>query len=175
MDAGTRRGEPQRCPAAQSRWIVRAGRLDLRATLVPGGADDLLEEGIGHSLGIVVWIDDQKVDGPDEATGPHRRPERQDGASDDGTLGLSDEDACLRQVDELTEQVRGIERTRVTVVGQVSAAEGDETIDIRDTGGSDQVFHAEGSYLAGRRPSPLDRGGTDPWSGPIASDPVARE
>ena len=35
---------------------------------------------------------------------------------------------------------------------------GDEPIDIRDTGGSDQVFHAEGLHLAGRRPSPLDRG-----------------
>ena len=55
-------------------------------------------------------------------------------------------------------------------------AQGDETIDVGDTGGSDQVFHAEGSYLAGRRPSPLDRG-SDPWSapGPRASSGRRRE
>ena len=45
---------------------------------------------------------------------------------------------------------------------QGAVAQGDEAIDVRDTGGSDQVFHAGGCYLAGladRRPRPeLDRG-----------------
>jgi hypothetical protein len=82
-------------------------------------------------------IDDQQVDGPDEAAGPDRWTERQDGASDHGPLRLGDEDAGLRQVHELTEQVPCIERAGVMVVTKVTAAEGDETIDIRDTGGSD--------------------------------------
>ena len=59
-------------------------------------------------------------------------------------LRLGDEDARLRQVDELAEQIGGIERARATGGTKVRVAQGDETIDIRDTGCSDQVFHAEG-------------------------------
>ena len=114
----------------------------------------------------MIGIDDQQVDGPDEAAGPDRWAEGQDGPTDDGPLCLGDEDTGLRQIDELTQEIRGIERARVTVVTKVAAAKGDDPIDIRDTGGSDQVFHAEGSYLAGRRPSPLDRGPSDLGSVP---------
>ena len=104
-----------------------------------------------------------EIDGADEAAGADRGPKGQDGPADDDALRLGDEDAGLRQVYELTEEVRGVERARVMVDPKVAVAQGDETIDVRDTGGSDQVFHAEGSYLAGRRPSPLDRG-PDPES-----------
>ncbi len=82
---------------------------------------------------------------------------------------FGDEDAGLREVDELAEQIRGIERAGATIHTKVPVAQGDETIDIRDTGRSDQVFHAEGSNLAGRRPS-LDRG-LRPWAGTGARAP----
>jgi hypothetical protein len=113
----------------------------------------------------VAGIDDQEVDGPDEASGPDRWTKGQDGPTDHGSLRLGDEDAGLREVHELTEQIRCVERARVTVFTKVVAAKGDETIDIRDTRDSDQVFHAEASYLAGRRPSPLDRGPIRPRVG----------
>ena len=160
---------PRRTPAppsGQGRRVVRAGCLDDGAALVAGRADGLLEEGAGDPVGVVVGIDDQEVDGPDEAAGAHRRAEGEDGPADDVALRLGDEDAGLRQVDELAEQVGGIERARATVDTTVSVAQRDETIDIRDTGGSDQVFHAEGSHLAGRRPLPLDRGRSDRGPGP---------
>src|SRR5690349_17499369 len=54
LDPRTGRGEPQRCPAAEDRWIVRSGRVDLGATLVPGRSDDFLEQCSGHPVGIVV-------------------------------------------------------------------------------------------------------------------------
>ena len=60
----------------------------------------------------MVGVDDQEVDGADVPAGADRRPKREDGATDDVPLRLGDEDAGLREVDELAEQIRGTERAR---------------------------------------------------------------
>ena len=131
----------------------------------------VLEERVGHSVGVMVGVDDQEIDRADETTCADRGSKGQDGPTHDDALCLGDEDARLRQVDELAHEVRGIERARVTVDTKVCVAQGDETIDIGDTGCSDQVFHAEGSYLAGRRPLPLARGPPTPGSVPGGQRP----
>ena len=145
-------------PAGPLRWIARKGGFDDAAALVARRADELLEERVRHSVGVMVGVDDQEIDRADEATGADRGSKGQDGPTHDDALSFGDEDAGLRQVDELAHEVRGIERAGVTVDTKVRVAQCDETIDIGDTGYSDQVFHAEGSYLAGRRPLPLARG-----------------
>ena len=104
---------PMASQRRERRVVLRAGRLDERAALVAGRADDLLDESVRHPVGVVVGIDDQEVDGPDEATRADRRSEREDGAAHDVPLGLGDEDARLRQVDELAEQISRIERARI--------------------------------------------------------------
>ncbi len=127
----------------------------------------------------MVGVDDQKIDGADVPTGNDRRTKRQDGTAHDVPLCLGDEDAGLRQVDELTEQIRGRKRAGTTIHANVIAAQGDESIDSRHTGCSDQVFHAEGSYLAGRRPiSPRPGAHSDPTVGtwrPATHPNVKRE
>jgi hypothetical protein len=80
-------------------------------------------------------------------------------------MRLRDEDTGLRQVHELTQQIPGVEWAGVALGTKVRVAQGDETIDIGDTGGSDQVFHAEGSHLAGRRPCPSTGASHRPWAG----------
>src|SRR5215207_7157173 len=75
----TGRGEPLRRPAADRRRIVRAGCLHQGAALVAGRADDLLEEGVRHSVGVMVGIDDQKVDGADVSTCTDGWSKSQDG------------------------------------------------------------------------------------------------
>jgi len=121
----------------------------------------------------MVGIDDQEIDRADEAASADRGSKSQDGPTHDDALRLGDEDAGLREVHELTEQIRGIERAGGTIHTKVHVAERDETIDIRDTGCSDQVFHAEGSNLAGRRPYP-STGDSDPGSAPAARYPLPR-
>ena len=48
---------------------------------------------------------------PDEAAGTDRRTQREDRPTHDEALRLGDDDAGLRQVDELAEEIRGSERT----------------------------------------------------------------
>jgi hypothetical protein len=93
-------------------------------------------------VGIVVGVDDQEIDRPDETARADRRSEREDGAAHDVPLGLGDEDARLRQVDELAEQISRVERARIAADAQFRVAQRDETVDIRDAGGPDQIFHA---------------------------------
>ncbi len=111
----------------------------------------------------MVGIDDQEIDSTDEAARLDRWAKSQNGSTHDLALRLRHEDTGLRQVDELTEQIRRPERTRATVSIDRLLAQGDESIDVRHAGGSDQVFHAEGSFLAGgdRLPS---TGVADTWS-----------
>ena len=173
MDARTGRGEPHGRPATKGRRIVRASCLHDGAALVAGRAESLFEKGLRDPVGVMVGVDDQEIDGADETARSNGRTQGQDGPAHDAAVRLGDEDAGLRQVDQLTEQIRGVEWAGVTVDTKVRVAQRDETIDIRDTGGSDQVFHAEGRYLAGRRPSPLDRGSFRPEVGTGARDPFA--
>ena len=60
-------------------------------------------------------IDDQEVDGPDEAAGDDRRSQGEDRPTDDVSLRLGDDDTGLRQVDELAKEVSGIERALATI------------------------------------------------------------
>ena len=106
-------------------------------------------------------IDDQEVDGPDEAAGDDRRTQGEHRPTYDVSLRLGDDDTGLREVDELTKEVRGTERSSATVAIDGRAAKGDEPIDIRDTGCSDQVFHADGSYLAGLAVRSFDRSSSE--------------
>jgi hypothetical protein len=105
----------------------------------------------------VAGIDDQQVDGPDKAAGHDRRSQGEDRPTHDVSLRLGDDDTGLRQVDELAEEIRGIERALATIDPTVLIAQGDDAVDIGDTGCSDQVFHADGSYLAGLAVRSLDR------------------
>lgn len=93
-------------------------------------------------------IDDQKVYGPDIATGDDRWPQGEDRPTHDMPLRLGNDDSRLRKIDELTQEVRSVERARATVHLTTLVAQGDEPVDVRDTGCSDHVFHADGSYLA---------------------------
>jgi hypothetical protein len=60
--------------------------------------------------GVVLRVDDQEVDRADVPAGADRRPEREDRATDHHALRLRDDDARLRQVDQLAHQIRGTER-----------------------------------------------------------------
>lgn len=135
-------------PAGPLRRVVCEGRLDDAATLVLGRPDDLLEKRVGHAIGIMPGIDDQEVHGADEAAGTNRRPQGQDGPTDDLATNLGHEDACLREIDQLSEQVTGVERP-VSGAPNGAVAQGDEPLDVRDAGGSDQVFHAGECHLTG--------------------------
>ena len=158
LETRTGEGKALRRPAVECRRVVWGDGFHEGAAFVARRADEVLEEGVRHAVRIMVGVDDQEIDRADEPTSADRGPKGQDGPAHDDALRLGDEDAGLRKVHQLAHEVRGIERAGVTAHTKVRVAQCDETIDIGDTGCSDQVFHAEGSYLAGRRPSPLDRG-----------------
>ena len=120
----------------------------------------------------MVGVDDHEIDGADETSGANGRSKGQDGPADHDALGLGDEDTRLRKVDELAEKGRGVERSIVTVAGHDAVTQDDDAVDVRYPGRSNQVFHAEGRNLAGRRPS-APRPGPDPGSVPMARDSAA--
>ena len=98
---------------------------------------------------------------PTKPPADDRRPQGEDRPTYDVSLRLGDDDTGLRQVDELAEEVRGIERALATIDPTTVIAQGDDPVDIGDTGCSDQVFHADGSYLAGLAARPLDRSSSE--------------
>ena len=149
LEARTSEGKALRRPAVECRRVVRADGFHESAALVARRSDEVLQERIRHSVRVMVGVDDQEIDRADEAPGADRGSEGQNGPTHDDALGFGDEDAGLRQIHQLAHEVRGIQRAGVTVDTKVRVAERDETIDIRDTGCSDQVFHAEGSTSQG--------------------------
>lgn len=90
--------------AGPLRRVVRKVCLDDAAALVACRAEKLLEQRVGHAIRVMVGIDHDQVHGSDVATGPDRGPESEDRTSDHFAPGLGDEDACLREVDQLSEQ-----------------------------------------------------------------------
>jgi hypothetical protein len=128
---------------------LRQGRFHDTAALVACRSDDLLNEGIGHAINVVVGIHHEKVHRPHESAGANRRPEGEDRPADHLTPNLGDEDAGLREVDQLSEQVRWRERTRSVRRPDGSIAQGDEPIDVGDASGSNQIFHAGWCHLVG--------------------------
>ena len=87
------------------RRVVREGRLDDGAALVACRPEELLQQRVGDAIRVMVGIDHDEVHGADEATGPDGRTEGENRASDHLAPSLGDEDAGLREVDQLSEQV----------------------------------------------------------------------
>jgi hypothetical protein len=81
-------------------------------------------------------------------------------------LCFGHEHAGLRQVDELSQEIGRAQRTRAAIGPHSGIAQGDDSFDIGDTGRSDQVFHADGSNLAGSATRVLDRDSTEMTPGP---------
>ena len=122
------------------------------------------------SFDIVSKVDHQEVDGPDVPACADRRSEREDRTADNRLSSLGHEDACLREIHELAQQIGRAEGAAGALEAHGSFAQGDDSLDIGDTGRSDQVFHADGSNLAGSaamvldRVRPRDTGARDPPS-----------
>ena len=166
LDTRAGRGEAHPFPAGECRRVVRRDSLNDSATLVTRRSEQLFEQRLGDPLGVVRRIDDQEIDRSDVATGANGRSEGEDRTTDNGPPSFGDNDAGLRQVDELAEEIGRTERALTTTDAQRFVAQGNKTLDIGDTGRSDQVFHADGSNLAGPATMVLDRGSTEMTPGP---------
>ena len=155
--------KPRRLQRACSAGSSGTGHLDGDTALVPGRAQDLLDECVGDRVHIVARVDDQEVDGAHEAAGPDRRPQGEDGHADDRPSDLGDEDARLGDVDELPEQVRGDQRAVAGGLRHRLGAQCDEPIDVRDPSRSNLMIHADGCDLARyrRRRCEHKRSGSD--------------
>ena len=156
MDARTGFTETHPLPARERVSVVRPLGFDDGAALVAGRSDKLLQQGFCDAVDVVLRVDDEEVDRADVAAGSNGGPKRKDRASDDDALRFSDDDAGLRQIDQLAHEIGRSKRALAAVSLDRTVAKRDDSIDVRDTGCSDQVFHADGYYLAGfgdRRPS----------------------
>ena len=125
--------------------------------------------------GIVIGIDDEEVDRPDEAAGATDGRRARTAPPTTVASRLRDEDAGLREVDQLAQRSAAPSglSSRATPKGPV--AQSDEPIDVRDTGRSDQVFHADGSTSQGWRPFAPDRGSTEGSTGLALPSSAASE
>ena len=150
LNAGFGCAEAKGFPARRLRGIVRARRFDDSAPLVAGRSNDLLEEGCGDAVDVVFPVDNQEVHRTDETAGTDGRPKGEDRTPDHDALRLRNEDARLRQVHQLAEKIRCSEGAGVRRTAKATVAQGDEPVDVRDTGRSDQIFHAFGSTSTGR-------------------------
>ena len=112
--------------------------------------EQLLERSLGDAFDVVARIDDQEVDRPDVAAGTDGRPEREDRAARRSCRCVSaTSDARLRKVDELPQQVRGVERVAADRHRRgPSAHERDDALDVGDPCRPNLVFHADGLDLA---------------------------
>jgi hypothetical protein len=145
MELGARVDEAHPVPECPRGRLLGGDGLDETAALVTGRPDDLLEEGLRDALRVMFRVDGDEIDRSDVAAGPDGWSEGEDRAADHETPCFGDEDAGLRQIDHLSQQVRGPERALAALHGQGAVAQGDEAIDVRDARCSDQVFHAEGA------------------------------
>src|SRR5260221_4523581 len=128
-------------PAGPLGWVVRPWRFDRGTALVRGRSKGLPDELGGHLVHLGRRIDDQEVDRADEAAGANGRADGQNGAADEVTLSLRDEDRCMRQEDQLAQEVGGRGLSGRTI-SQPVAAQCDDSVDIGDPGRSDPVLHA---------------------------------
>ena len=167
--------KPIRCQRSRAASSVGPFGLDDGAALVAGRPEQLLEERLGDPVRVVLRVDDQEVDGADVAAGSNGRPEREDRAPDDDALRFRDDDAGLRQVDELAHEIGCAERALATVHLHRIVTQGDDPVDVRDTGCSDQVFHADGSNLAGFGDQGPRSGSTEAIPGPAIRSSAANE
>ena len=129
-------------PAGPLRGVCWQRRLDDAAALVLCRPNDFLDEGVGDAVDVVFRIHDEEIDGAGEAAGDDGWPEGENRPTDDVAPGLGDKDARLREIDQLSEQVRWAERAGSAGQADDVVAQRDEPIDVRDASGSDQIFHA---------------------------------
>jgi len=134
-------GESLALPASPLRWVVRQWGFDRGTALVRGRSKGLAEKLRGHLVRLGRRIDDEEIDRADEAAGSNRWTDRQDGAADEVTPSLRDEDRCVRQEDQLAQEI-GCRRLTGRTIAQPVAAHCDDSIDVGDPGRSDPVLHA---------------------------------
>src|SRR6266566_5199883 len=105
LSARTGLDETVTLEAGPLRQIVWQGHFHEGAALVACRPEDLLQERVDDAIRVVVRIDHDEIYRADEAAGLDRGSKREDRASDHLAPGLGDEDACLREIDQLSEQV----------------------------------------------------------------------
>src|SRR5215203_5222797 len=149
MDVWTGFAEAHPLPACVGVRVVGPFGFDDGAALVAGRPDKFLQERLGDPVDVVRGIDDQEVDVADEPAGSNGRSECEDRGPDDDALRFGDDDARLREIDQLAHEIGRPERAVGT--GQLGHAvtQRDDAVDVRDTGCSDQVFHATGPTSQG--------------------------
>jgi len=113
-------------------------RLDRRAALVCSRSQRLFEERVGDLIDLARRIDDEQIDRADIAAGSDGWTDRENRAAHDVTPPFGDEDGRMGQEDELPKQI-GRFGLSGGAGAQPIAAQGDETIDVRDPGRSDPV------------------------------------
>ena len=129
-------------PAGPLRRVFGSFGLDEGASLVPGRSDYFVQERLGDPIRVVLWVDDKQIDGSDKPAGSNRRSKRENRPPDHVAPDLGDEDARLGEIDQLSEQVCGVERALLIGRANDPAAQCDETLDVRDPGRSNLIFHA---------------------------------
>ena len=92
-------------PTGPLRCVLRQRRLDDAAALVLCRPDDLLEEGVGDAIDVVIGIDHEEVDRSNEAPGPDGRAKGENCPTHHLAPSFGNEDAGLRKVDQLSKQV----------------------------------------------------------------------
>jgi hypothetical protein len=87
-------------------------------------------------------VDDEEVHGAHVAAGDDRRAKDEDRPTDHLAPNLGDEDAGLGEIDELAEEIGGVQRMSGAGGVEHGDTERDETIDVGDPSRSDEIFHA---------------------------------
>src|SRR6185369_17222733 len=131
--------------------IAGLADLDRGAALVGGRPKRLLDEELGDRVAVARRIEDEEIDRADVAAGLHGWADRQDGATHDLPTSLGDEDARVREEDELAEHVSGVELADAGRPQRL-AAKRDEAVDVRDPGCSRRVVHPLGVLLDRKAP-----------------------
>ncbi len=161
-DADRPRGSPS-APSGSGPPGRRAGPPRRRCSPCcgPSGGAPRASASVTRSTSCV-RVDDQEVDRADVAAGPDRRPEREDRATDHARVALRRRRRWPAAGRRAGAEIRGVERAVGTRrIAAAPSLKRDEPIDVRDTGRSDQVLHADGCNLAGLAPVAPDRSSTE--------------
>src|SRR5436190_15491931 len=90
--------------AGPLRRVVRESCLDDAAALVARRPEDLLQQRVRDAVRVMVGIDHDQVHDADEASSPNGWTEGENRSSNHVASGLGNEDARLREIDQLSEQ-----------------------------------------------------------------------
>ena len=135
-------------PAREVGGVVGLRRLDDAQPLLLAERRHSSSERFAHAIRVVGRVDDEQVDGPDVAAGDDRRTQDEHRPADELAPDLGDEDAGVRQVDELAEEVGGDRAEPASPdASSTRDAERDEPIDVRDPGRSDRDIPRRSMHL----------------------------